>query len=601
MNKASCKIDIMNKAYFMKIKIITFIGLIVTLAGCQPLSATFSKKNKPQTTTTETTTPKNNNYSKVPSSAAMNDEEMLVLQAETAAKEQAERRAEMARKRKAAQAAKVTTGTVGDATIVSGSIDEMPTTIEKLEEQQAMEAARKSAIAEANKEAEQALKLQKSEELAVKAEQERLEREKAEAVAAAKAKAEKEEKERLAKAKIEREKAEAAKLAALKAEAERKEKERLEQERLEREAKIAAAKAEQERLEREKAEAVAAAKAKAEKAAAIAAENRQRTTKEETETTKKTEEETEKERAARYANQNLDLYKEDDEKARWKLSNRKTFSKRKPSKTSPDDELESAVTETTSGERKEQTLVNANIPVSLAGMESDPVMSKIDNIPTPTLKSYYFPIEKLETAKAYCYISNDGSPDTTYWLMKSITFAGKSFLITEKYNNNFVMISSSRERINEVGAYIESFTAYESSGLGGTQAVEYWVEDDEGFRWNMDDGKFAMVSMNYNSSDFPNYDITSYRERHFLDKNGVFTFENRDLKTIVLEDRQTTVYVDNKNNEESYPSSCENHYAKGIGLVKYTINKRDKGFTLARTYQLTRTISYSEWQNLIKK
>ena len=405
----------------------------------------------------------------------------------------------------------------------------------------------------------------------------------------------------MAKAKIEREKAEAAKLAALKAEAARKEKERLEQERLEREAKIAAAKAEQERLEREKAEAVAAAKAKAEKEAAIAAENRQRTTKEETETTKKTEEETEKERAARYANQNLDLYKEDDKKAKWKLSNRKIFSKRKDSKTSPADELESAVTETTSGERKEQTLVNANIPVSLAGMESDPVMNKIDNIPTPTLKSYYFPIEKLETAKAYCYISNDGSPDTTYWLMKSITFAGKSFLITEKYNNNFVMISSSRERINEVGAYIESFTAYESSGLGGTQAVEYWVEDDEGFRWNMDDGKFAMVSMNYNSSDFPNYDITSYRERHFLDKNGVFTFENRDLKTIVLEDRQTTVYVDNKNNEESYPSSCENHYAKGIGLVKYTINKQDKGFTLARTYRLTRTISYSEWQNLIKK
>ena len=556
MNKAFCKIDIMNKAYFMKIKIITFIGLIVTLAGCQPLSATFSKKNKPQTTTTETKTPENNNYFKVPSSAAVDTEEMLVVQAKTAAKEQAERRAEMARKRKAAQAAKVTTGTVDDATIISSSIDEMPTTIEMLEEQQAnklskellekrkaMEAARKSAIAEANKEAEQALKLQKSEELAVKAEQERLERE----------------------------------------------------------AKIAAAKAEQERLEREKAEAVAAAKAKAEKEAAIAAENRQRTTKEETETTKKTEEETEKERAARYANQNLDLYKEDDKKAKWKLSNRKTFSKRKDSKTSPADELESAVTETTSGERKEQTLVNANIPVSLAGMESDPVMNKIDNIPTPTLKSYYFPIEKLETAKAYCYISNDGSPDTTYWLMKSITFAGKSFLITEKYNNNFVMISSSRERINEVGAYIESFTAYESSGLGGTQAVEYWVEDDEGFRWNMDDGKFAMVSMNYNSSDFPNYDITSYRERHFLDKNGVFTFENRDLKTIVLEDRQTTVYVDNKNNEESYPSSCENHYAKGIGLVKYTINKQDKGFTLARTYRLTRTISYSEWQNLIKK
>lgn len=481
---------------------------------------------------------------------------------------------------------------------------------------------------------------------AAKTEEERKEKERIAAeeaaIAAAKAEADRIEKERLAKeaaiaeAKAEAERLEKERLAEEAAIAEAKaEAERLEKERLAKEAAIAEAKAkaERERLAAEKEaadklekERIAAAKAKedarkkaeelaAAKRAEIAAEeerkknlakiatNTETIINEDAKTVATKEiDETEKEKAARYARQTLELQKEGDKKAGWLLSKkekeeRKTFNNTTENTSTAENTTEPRETTTPQPER---ILKQANIPISIADMDSDPVLNKINAVPPPVLKKYYFPIKELETAKAYCFVSSGTTIDTTYWLMKSITFGGKSYLITEKYDNKFVMTSSSRERINELGAYVEDYTAYENSGLGGTIAIEYWVEDDEGFKWNMEDGGFAMVSMNFNSSDFPNYDITAYRERHLINGNATYNFENQTLPAVVLEDRQTTVYVDNKSNEESYPSSYENYFAEGIGLVKFTINKRDKGFTLARTYTLSHIIPYEDWQRITK-
>jgi hypothetical protein len=453
-------------------------------------------------------------------------------------------------------------------------------------------------------------------------EKERIAKEEA-AIAEAKAKADRLEKERIAK--------EEAAIAEAKAKADRLEKERIAKE----EAAIAEAKAKTDRLERERIaaekekadnlekERIATAKEDARKKAAELATAKQAEMKAEEERKKnlaktatntetiinedaktvatKEDNETEKEKAARYARQNLELQKEGDKKAGWLLSKkekeeRKTFDN-KPENTVANEEA-IAPRETTP--QPERMLKQANIPISIADMDSDPALNKINAVPSPTLKKYYFPIQTLETAKAYCFVSGGSTIDTTYWLMKSLSFGGKSYLITEKYDHSFVMTSSSRERINELGAYVEDYTAYESSGLGGSIAVEYWVEDDEGFKWNMDNGVFAMVSMNFNSSDFPNYDITAYRERHLINSNATYIFKGKTLPAVVLEDRQTTVYVDNKSNEESYPSSYENYFAEGIGLVKFTINKRDKGFTLARTYTLSHIIPYEDWQRITK-
>jgi hypothetical protein len=410
-------------------------------------------------------------------------------------------------------------------------------------------------------------------------------------IAAESAKADKLEKERITAEKMKADELERERLIAEKAAAASDEKER-----------IATANAKAKAAEK----AVALAEAKRKENIAAKVENTETIINEDAKTIaiKSPDDETAKEQAARYNRQTLELQKEGDRKAGWLLSGRKKESRKKfdDSKEKPKKEVakEEGITPRETPVKQEGMLKQANIPISIADMDSDPALNKANVVPSPKLKRYYFPIQELETAKAYCFVSNNNSRDTAYWLMKSLSFGGKSYLITEKYDNNLVMTSSSRERINELGAFVEDYTAYERSGLNGLVAVEYWVEEDEGYKWNMDDGSFAMVSMNYNSNDFPNYDITAYRERHLIDTNSSYVLNNKTLPTIILEDRQTTVYVDNKNNEESYPSSYENYFAEGVGLVKFTINKRDKGFTLACTYVLSHIISYDDWQQITK-
>jgi hypothetical protein len=494
------------------------------------------------------------------------------------------------------------------AAIAAAKTEEERIKREKIAEAEAAAAADK---AEADRLERERIAKEEIAILNAKAEADRLEREQIAkeeiAILKAKAEADRLEKERITKEEIA--------IAKAKEEADRLEKERITKEEM----AIAKAKEEADRLEKER---IATAKAKEEarqkavelaaakqaemkaeekrkKNLATAATNTETIINEDARTIGTEEiEETEKEKAARYARQTLAIQKEGDKKTGWLLSKKES---RKTFDNEPENEvkIQEPIAPREAGPKPERMLTKANIPISIADMDRDPALSKVNNVPPPALKKYYFPIQNLETAKAYCFVSGGSTIDTTYWLMKSLSFGGKSYLITEKYDHNFVMTSSSRERINELGAYVEDYTAYENSGLGGSIAVEYWVEDDEGFKWNMDDG-FAMVSMNFNSNDFPNYDITAYRERHLINSNATYDFENKTLAAVVLEDRQTTVYVDNKNNEESYPSSYENYFAEGVGLVKFTINKRDKGFTLARTYILSHIIPYENWQQISK-
>ena len=487
----------------MKLKYFIFILLIISTTACRPFELLFSKNSQPST----------NKEAETP--AYSNAEEAILLQARIAAEEQAARRAEMARLRKA----KLDSANA----VQSGAVVPL-ITIEQLEKQQEEEkiANRKAAIEQANKEVATVLEAEKT-------------RIKNSRVTVS---------DRIAELKTKR----ATKL----------------------ENKRAAELLEAERL----AEAEIATIEEPETGSETAAEGEQ--------TTPPAEE----------------VNVASSENTSDETTSNSTNEEKKPffSFLKKDKNKNKSVAENTVNQAEEGSTVD-DTPISLDIIESD-VASGEQEILTPTLKPFYFPIDELEAAKAYRYVPDDGSSDTTYWLMKTIAFGEKSFLITEKYNHNFTLIASSRERLNEVGAFVESYTAYENNGLGGAQAVEYWIEDNEEFRWNMDNGRFAMVTMNYNSNEFLNYDITSYRERHFREKSGSFSYQNRAVETVILEDKLVTVYVDNKNNEDSYPSSCENHFALGIGLVKYTVFNQGDGFSVARTYTLDRIIDYSEWQRI---
>lgn len=213
------------------------------------------------------------------------------------------------------------------------------------------------------------------------------------------------------------------------------------------------------------------------------------------------------------------------------------------------------------------------------------------------LKNYYFPIESLEKAKAYRYISMGDNPDTTYWLMKALNFNGQTFLITETYDSRFKLQLVTRELVDERGVFVMDYTSYEVDGLGEAKTIECGIDEDEGFRWNMSEGDKITLALNYNSSLYPNYDIVTQRDRYFVNQDD-YVYKGKTLRTIVLEDKETTVYTDHTDSKEEYASIYKHHYAEGVGLVKYMVKKNTKAIKEAKVYQLQGILSYKEWQAL---
>lgn len=235
-------------------------------------------------------------------------------------------------------------------------------------------------------------------------------------------------------------------------------------------------------------------------------------------------------------------------------------------------------------------------------VKKKPILEEVTkmDLPSNTLKDYYFPVENLENAKAYRYIAEGDFPDTTYWLMKALTFNGKNFLITETYDSKFQLKQSVKEMVNKNGVFLMDYTSYEIDGLGEVNNVIAGVDDDESFKWKMEKGDKIAMSLNYNSSLYPNYDITTYRERTFVNESESVIFDGQALRTVMFEDKETAIFTDNRDEQETYASTYFNQYAEGIGLVKYVVNKNSKDNSEFKTYKLNKIMSYDEWQKIHK-
>ena len=520
----------------------------------------------------------------------------------------------------------------------------------KLEAKRQKEELEKQRLKEAY-ERQQALELQKQKEAALaaaeKAEADRIAKEKAEQekadriakqkelvaqqMLAAKQKADKEEADRIAKEKKAVEEAEAKRLIAEKAKADKEAADRIAKRQKEEEANRLLAEKQKELED----------KAAAKKAALLAVKQLEKDNETlanvdvKTKATKKKVVETGKEKAMRMAREKLLMEREGKD---YTMTNRKPSKEIVPPTNTVSNEEENVeIVNTDRGLSKEKIRHTNSLPIKTninqpkidfaeapmtavappkpkgAKLPSDLIatkrvvkkkaileeVTKMD-LPSNTLKDYYFPVENLENAKAYRYIAEGDFPDTTYWLMKALTFNGKNFLITETYDSKFQLKQSIKEMVNENGVFLMDYTSYEIDGLGEINNVIAGVDDDESFKWKMEKGDKIAMSLNYNSSLYPNYDITTYRERTFVNESESVIFDGQALRTVMFEDKETAIFTDNKDEQETYASTYFNQYAEGIGLVKYVVNKNSKDNSEFKTYKLNKIMSYDEWQTIHK-
>ena len=216
-------------------------------------------------------------------------------------------------------------------------------------------------------------------------------------------------------------------------------------------------------------------------------------------------------------------------------------------------------------------------------------------------RSFFFPINDLKTAQAYQYIASGSSPDTTYKLMRTLDLGGKSFLITEEYNRHFQLKYIKKEQVNGNGVFVKTFTSYETNGLGETSLVVCGVIKDDYINWAMNQGDKSTVQYNYNSSLFPNYDITVKKKIEMLQDDVKIEHEGKQLNAIMIKDAEVTVFTNHKKvSEERYKLEYINQYAEGVGLVQYAIQMVNHPTEVPRTYKLAKVMPYTEWDNMAR-
>ena len=216
-------------------------------------------------------------------------------------------------------------------------------------------------------------------------------------------------------------------------------------------------------------------------------------------------------------------------------------------------------------------------------------------------RSFFFPINELKTAQAYQYIASGSNPDTTYKLMRTLDLGGKEFLITEEYNRHFQLKYIKKEQINGNGVFVKTFTCYETNGLGETSLVVCGVVKDDYINWAMNQGDKSMVQYNYNSSLFPNYDITVKKKIEMLHNDIKVEHEGKELNAITIKDAEVTVFTNHKKvSEERYKLEYINQYAEGVGLVQYAIQMVNHPTEVPRTYKLAKVMPYQEWDNMAR-
>lgn len=193
------------------------------------------------------------------------------------------------------------------------------------------------------------------------------------------------------------------------------------------------------------------------------------------------------------------------------------------------------------------------------------------------LKLYYYPDYDLQRGKVYAFRSTEFFNQYFFVALKSKTEAGNSYLYIEMYNNEFEMLSGSKEKITNNGAEVVEFVAY-VNGL----AVNFGIESAMSFLWDFS----TPISFIASSA---NEKIIIHRM--FQNAFVNYVFEGVDYPA---------AYITQKGEGALYELVMKNfnmtdlYFAKGIGLIAFKIQNQNK----KEQYVLDKRLTMNEWRIL---
>lgn len=223
------------------------------------------------------------------------------------------------------------------------------------------------------------------------------------------------------------------------------------------------------------------------------------------------------------------------------------------------------------------------IPFSLLFLLAcnQPVTPPVTN-PQQPLKAYYYPYPNLKDGLVYEYVNDSTQLPDHYWFLKTVEDeAGNWFLVSTRYNAQFVQDQMVREQIYANGTVCQDYRFFvPDAATNQTNTHIAQITQNTMFAFDIPEKKGQVYRFqilvdlpSYNSSTqkevVMNYKVT--RDRSFAKFDSVL-FENKKVAVALFDNLDFMAIKDSLNggNWTVDSSRVTEHYAQNIGLVQIT-------------------------------
>ena len=203
-----------------------------------------------------------------------------------------------------------------------------------------------------------------------------------------------------------------------------------------------------------------------------------------------------------------------------------------------------------------------------------------------SIKSYYFPIYKLDGGMMFVYKYKDALMPEFYWHLKTIKQRDSLYLKVIELNGDFVVQQQFTEQIYPSGTRIIDYQIMDIDSLGQIDTARLEIESGDSYPFYVEkDGGVYIFQVNWIFPNNPELKYSIIRNRRYVG-DTTFVFKGKEVPAITFSVKELLV-TDLVGRQELEFDKTE-IYAKGLGLV---YSKRPLNDSLSLEFQLVDTLA----------
>lgn len=204
------------------------------------------------------------------------------------------------------------------------------------------------------------------------------------------------------------------------------------------------------------------------------------------------------------------------------------------------------------------------------------------------IKSYYFPIHKLDGGMMFVYKYKNALKPEFYWHLKTEKHQDSLYLKVVELNGDFVVEQQLTEQIFLSGTRIIDYQLMDIDAMGQIDTAQVEIESGDYYPFYVEkNGGVYIFQINWIFPKNPESKYTLIRNRRYVG-DTTFLFKGKEVPAIVFSAKE--LFVNDFNGRQELEFDKTEVYAKGLGLV---YSKRPVNDTLSFEYQLVDTLAGS--------